>query len=166
MGCVSPVKFAVILNGHSGNKFAHSRGLRQGDPLSPYLFLLIGEVLFRLIQVAVENKSLDDVKLGVTGPEVNLQKFSVFFGANTLVRVSEELGSILGMPGRIIEKLQGWKNSTLSKAGKEVLIKAVVQAIPAYPMNIFKFPAMVCEELDTLVAGFWWGNMSGDNKIH
>ncbi|CAN6556372.1 unnamed protein product [Malus baccata var. baccata] len=236
MGCVSPVKFAVILNGHSRNKFAPSRGLRQGDPLSPYLFLLIGEVLFRLIQVAVENKSLDGVKLGVTGPvlshiffaddmliffranekncrnlvnllrsfcdasgqEVNLQKSSVFFGTNTPVRVSEELGSILGMPivdnpgtylgvptlwgrskkqglayvkGRIVEKLQGWKNSTLSKAGKEVLIKAVVQAIPAYPMNIFKFPAMVlikaryfpnCSFLDAKKEGraFWaWSSL-------
>ncbi|CAN6707535.1 unnamed protein product [Malus baccata var. baccata] len=231
MGCVTSVKFAVILNGHPGNKFAPSRGLRQGDPLSPYLFLLIGEVLSRLIQDAVEKKSLDGIKLGITGSvlshiffaddmliflranekncrnlvnllkafcdasgqEVNLQKSNVFFGANTSVRVSEELGSILGMPvldnpgsylgvsacwgcskkqglayvkGRIIEKLQGWKQCTLSKAGKEVLIKAVVQAVPAYPMNLFKFPAMVCDELDTLVARFWWGNGGGDNKIH
>ena len=51
--------------------------------------------------------------------------------------------------------------------GREVLIKAVVQAIPAYPMSIFKFPAVVCQELDALVANFWWGGGSGDKrKIH
>ena len=128
-----------------------------------------------------------------SGQEVNLQKSSVFFGANTPVRVSEDLRIILGMPvvdnpgtylgvpalwgrskkrglayvkGRIVGKLQGWKHNTHSKAGKEVLIKAVAQAIPTYPMSIFKFPAMVCEELDALVAGFWWGNTGGNRKIH
>ena len=104
-----------------------------------------------------------------SGQEVNLLKSSVFFGANTPVEVSEFLGNILGMTvvdnpgtylgvpalwgrskrrglayvkGRIAEKLQGWKQSSLSKAGKEVLIKAVVQAIPAYPMSIFKFSSV------------------------
>ncbi|XP_068339187.1 uncharacterized mitochondrial protein AtMg00310-like [Pyrus communis] len=68
--------------------------------------------------------------------------------------------------GRVMEKLQGWKQNTLSRAGKEVLIKAVIQAIPAYPMCIFKFPAAVCKELDVLVAGFWWGCKEGAHKIH
>lgn len=42
----------------------------------------------------------------------------------------------------------------LSRAGKLVLIKAVVQAIPAYLMSIFKFPAIVCHELDMRGLGF------------
>ena len=42
--------------------------------------------------------------------------------------------------GRILGKLQGWKQNFLSRAGKEVLIKTVVQAIPSYPMSIYKFP--------------------------
>lgn len=42
--------------------------------------------------------------------------------------------------GRILEKIQGWKQCTLSQVGKEVMIKAVLQAVPLYPMNLFKFP--------------------------
>lgn len=46
------------------------------------------------------------------------------------------------------------------------MIKSVAQAIPAYPMNIFKFLAVVCNELDALIAGFWWGQKCGERKIH
>ena len=70
------------------------------------------------------------------------------------------------MKGRLLGKLQGWKQCLLSKTGKEVLIKAVAQAILAYPMNIFKFPAVLCKELDALIANFWWGDANGKRKIH
>ncbi|KAB2601993.1 hypothetical protein D8674_002998 [Pyrus ussuriensis x Pyrus communis] len=218
-GCVSSVKFAVLLNGQAGKSFAPSRGLRQGDPISPYLFILVGEVLSTLIQGAVVQGRLEGVKIGGSGPvishlffaddtllflradmkncrnlrnlldnfcvasgqKVNLEKSSVFFGANVPKVTADQMGNALGMKvvinpgtylgvptiwgrskkrglayvkGRVMEKLQGWKQNTLSRAGKEVLIKAVIQAIPAYPMCIFKFPAAVCKELDALVAGF------------
>ena len=67
---------------------------------------------------------------------------------------------------RILKKLQGWKKSFLSQAGREVLIKAVVQAILAYPMNLFKFPSTMCNEMDSLISNFWWGQKNGERKIH
>ena len=39
------------------------------------------------------------------------------------------------------KKLQGWKGMILSKASREVLIKAIVQSIPTYAMSMFKFPS-------------------------
>ena len=45
----------------------------------------------------------------------------------------------------------------LSRAGKEVLIKAVAQSIPTYTMGVFLLPAKLCDELDSLCARFWWG---------
>jgi hypothetical protein len=48
---------------------------------------------------------------------------------------------------RVGRKLQGWKEKLLSQAGREVLIKAVIQAIPTYAMSCFKFPAGLCAEL-------------------
>ncbi|XP_068339108.1 uncharacterized protein [Pyrus communis] len=230
-GCLSSVQFAVLLNGQAGAPFVPSRGIRQGDPLSPYLFILVGEVLSKMIQGAVGQGRLEGVKMGGSGPvishlffaddtllflradqkncrnlrhliesfcvasgqKVNLMKSSVFFGVNVPKGIANQLGGSLGMAvvnnpgtylgvpaiwgrskqrglayvkGRIMEKLQGWKQSSLSRAGKEVLIKAVIQAIPAYPMSIFKFPKVVCNELDALVAGFWWGSKEGANKIH
>ena len=54
-------------------------------------------------------------------------------------------------------KLQGWEEKLLSQAGREVLIEAVVQAIPTYTMNCFKLPIGFCEELEGLIRRFWWG---------
>lgn len=48
----------------------------------------------------------------------------------------------------------------------EVLIKAVVQAIPAYSMHLFKFPVGICHELDALISVFWWGKATGERNIH
>ena len=54
-------------------------------------------------------------------------------------------------------KLAGWKEKLLSNAGKEILIKAVAQKVPAYTMSCFKLPNTLCDELTGMVKQFWWG---------
>ena len=54
----------------------------------------------------------------------------------------------------------------LSKAGKEVLIKAVAQSIPTYTMSVFQIPLKLCDELDAMCAKFWWRQVGNERKIH
>ena len=54
----------------------------------------------------------------------------------------------------------------LSKAGKEILIKAVAQSIPTYTMSVFQLPSKLCDELDSMCAKFWWGQVGNERKIH
>ncbi|KAM1175909.1 hypothetical protein ACFX19_028847 [Malus domestica] len=98
LGCISTVSFAILLYGQPGPRFAHSRGLRQGDPLSPYLFLLADERNCRnLVQV------MDEYCLA-SGQQVNKSKSSVYFGGNVPESLSIQLAAILG---RLLGKIQG-----------------------------------------------------------
>ena len=52
---------------------------------------------------------------------------------------------------RVWKFIQGWTKKKNSIGGKEVLIKSVAQAIPAYAICVFKLPASVCDELTKLM---------------
>lgn len=58
---------------------------------------------------------------------------------------------------KIWKKLQDWKLKLLSQAGREIMLKAVVQAIPTYCMSVFKLPKTLCGKINSLMQQFWWG---------
>lgn len=55
---------------------------------------------------------------------------------------------------KLQKKLGGWKEKMLSKASKEILVKAVAQAIPTYTMSCFKLLDALCDELTSLIRNF------------
>uniref|UniRef100_A0A2N9GC52 Reverse transcriptase zinc-binding domain-containing protein n=1 Tax=Fagus sylvatica TaxID=28930 RepID=A0A2N9GC52_FAGSY len=67
---------------------------------------------------------------------------------------------------RIGRKVGGWKEKLLSQAGKEILIKAVAQAIPTYAMSVFRLPGSLCDEINSMISNYWWGQKQGERKIH
>ena len=63
---------------------------------------------------------------------------------------------------RVWRKLQGWEGKLLSEAGREVLIKAVIQAIPTYAMGCFKLPMGLYNEIEVTIRKFWlkWSELT------
>jgi len=59
---------------------------------------------------------------------------------------------------RINMKLEGWNEQLISKAGKKILLKSVVQAVPQYAMSIFKILVSICKAIEKKIANFWWKN--------
>ena len=53
----------------------------------------------------------------------------------------------------------------LSKAGKEILIKVVAQAIPTYTLSCFKIPDTLCDELTSMIRNFRWGEKDDERKL-
>jgi exonuclease III len=62
--CISSVQFSVLVNGSPEGFFSCSRGLRQGDPLSPLLFLLVMEVLSRMLNKVEEEGLIQGFRAG------------------------------------------------------------------------------------------------------
>ncbi|KAA3471353.1 reverse transcriptase [Gossypium australe] len=71
MKCVSTASYAVNINGIRGRVFHPTRGLRQGDPFNPYLFLICSEGLSALIRKAVDERIIKGVKTSRRGPEIS-----------------------------------------------------------------------------------------------
>lgn len=67
MSCVTQGETSILWNGEPLNPLSDERGLRQGDPLSPYLFVLCLEYLSNLINEAVENKKWVGIKTDKSG---------------------------------------------------------------------------------------------------
>lgn len=57
---------------------------------------------------------------------------------------------------RVWKKLKGWKGKCLSQA-REVLIKAVAQAIPTYAMQYFRLPKSIMDGMEKLSRSFFGG---------
>ena len=128
-----------------------------------------------------------------SGQQINRSKTTIYFSKSTseerrfaiteLLGVPEirEYERYLGLPSfvgkkkkasfdyikeHVWRKLQGWGEKLLSQASREVLIKAVVQAIPTFTMNCFKLPLGLCEEIESMIRKFWWGQRGDRRKIH
>lgn len=68
---------------------------------------------------------------------------------------------------RIQKMVHGWKASSLTMAGSEVLIKSVALAIPTYLRSCFKFPSSTCKAINGNPSRFWWGlHDNRGNKIY
>ena len=80
MSCVLIVSTLILVNGEALDPIYPSRGIRQGDPLSPYLFIMCMDFLGQLIQEKCEAKRWQPVKASQSGPS-----FSHLFFMDDLV---------------------------------------------------------------------------------
>ena len=67
---------------------------------------------------------------------------------------------------KITKRVMGWKEKFISKAGCEILIKIVAQAIPTYSMSLFKIPKTICDNINSILSKYWWGQTKEERKIH
>ncbi|XP_019095594.1 PREDICTED: uncharacterized protein LOC109130474 [Camelina sativa] len=123
----------------------------------------------------------------ISGQKVNYDKSLIIFGLK-IQRLQRHLkiynvgggGKYLGLPeqfgrknvemfqyivDRVKERTEGWSFKYLSPARKEILIKSVALALPVYSMNCFLLPLSICEEIQSVLATFWWGKEKGRRQL-
>lgn len=220
---VTSVSFSFLMNGSQFGRLVPERGLRQRDPISPYLFIYVVEAFLSMIARPEANGQVHGVRIAPSAPSVsalcfagdtmffcratsadaaalknilnkyaivsghiiNFDKSSMTFSHDTQPEVREQIAQILGvqvveqhdrylgMPAivgkskkqifsiireRIQKCINGWGEKTLSKAGKEVLIKSVLQSIPTYIMSCFMLPGYLLRSIEAVIWSLWWGN--------
>ncbi|XP_055960701.1 uncharacterized protein LOC126667366 [Mercurialis annua] len=191
MHCISSSHMSLLWNGTSSEEFKPSRGIRQGDPLSPYIFVLCMERLSHRIDLSIQN---DDLVLFGKATEGQglivksiLDEFSKSSGLSCAVNISSllgfqrshDLGKYLGVPllhsritketyafilDKIHKKLSGWNANLLSLAGRLTLAKSVLMTIPSYTMQTAPLPKSLCNSINSLVRNFIWGSKEGSRK--
>ncbi|KAM6545112.1 hypothetical protein CsatB_025848 [Cannabis sativa] len=231
MKCLTTATISFFVNGEVCGKVFPTRGLRQGDPLSPYLFILCSEGLSALLHHSQCQGVLKGVAISRTAPSlthllfvddsilfcmatpsscealnsaihtysqasgqlINFDKSSILFSPNTQANVRDMfmhtfqlvdkpfISKYLGLPqcfsrakyqsfaflkDKVLSVIQSWHHKWFSKAGKEILVKAVLQAIPSYAMACFRVPTKICKELESMVSKFWWGSSPNRPSIH
>uniref|UniRef100_A0A2N9ERH6 CCHC-type domain-containing protein n=1 Tax=Fagus sylvatica TaxID=28930 RepID=A0A2N9ERH6_FAGSY len=189
--CVSTSSFSILVNGGQLENFKPSRGIRQGDPLSPYLFILCMEYLSLKILEACDSNSWKAIKASRTGPS-----FSHLFFADDLLLCTEASSNCCHTITRILEDfcLQSGQKVSLPKSkvffspnvnpnlrqylcgilgvsstpnlGRVILVQSVTSAIPAYYMQNVALPIRVCFNLDKLNRDFLWGSTDDRKKMH
>uniref|UniRef100_A0A2N9F0P5 Reverse transcriptase domain-containing protein n=1 Tax=Fagus sylvatica TaxID=28930 RepID=A0A2N9F0P5_FAGSY len=188
MMCLSTVSYSILLNGVQSGNFTASRGIRQGDPLSPYIFLLYAEGLSSLLKESERERKITGIAASRGGPRLTHLFFaddSILFCQASfencralceILQIYEEASgqqlnrskkaAFNGIKDRVWQKINGWKEKLLSKAGREILIKAVAQSIPTYSMSCFKLPDSLCNELNSMASNFWWGHKATGHNVH
>lgn len=69
--CISSASANVLVNGSPSGEFKLERGIRQGDPLSPFLFLIVAEGLSLLMKKATSDGLLNAAEVGHQGLKVS-----------------------------------------------------------------------------------------------
>lgn len=231
MRSVGSVRYVIQVNQQLSEVIHPSRGIRQGDPLSPYLFILgtqglsralektdglnrrhgvqisrfsppLSHLLFAndsLIFIKADREEFTRIKLilgkyeQLSGQKINVEKSQMVCSPNTNERVRGDAKEILGMEftekhdkylglpmvvglrkkeafleieERMAKRILNWKSKILSMAGREVLIKAVLTAMPQYAMMSYKMPITLCDKMQKMINAFWWSASERKKPIH
>ncbi|KAL5574921.1 hypothetical protein UlMin_016620 [Ulmus minor] len=160
--CCSTASMTLILHEAAFQSFRPKRGLRQGDPISPYLFILCVEVLSRLINQEVFSGRIAGLISSLLGFD-KISPSSAYLGL-PLFRSgwSEDFNFLVE---KLDTKLAGWKSKVLSKAKRLVLIKSIALSLPVYTMQSMKLPKSISSKLDAIIRNFWWSASKSNNPL-
>lgn len=167
----------------------------EGGPILCHSFFADDALLFARAtpENVYQLERILNVYMAASGQKINLTKAGLICGrfmeeglkhrlAELLhMRIWVDPGKYLGLPAdwgrfkvsalarikdRILAKIEGRKENLLNQAGKEVLIKAVLQTIPSYTMSIVRFPKSFCQKICSSIARFWWSSYGKARGIH
>ncbi|GJT01793.1 RNA-directed DNA polymerase, eukaryota, reverse transcriptase zinc-binding domain protein [Tanacetum coccineum] len=163
MTCVTSTKFSINVNGERVGYFKGGRGLRQGDPISPYLFTLVMEVLNLLIQKNIKESKVFKYHFGCKSLKIT----HLCFADDLLMFCHGDPGSVKVLK-QSLDEFSGYsgllpnmqKSSIffggLSDVEQQNIINIIPFSIGKLPASVFLLPKQVIYEINKLLKGFLW----------
>ncbi|GJY32208.1 RNA-directed DNA polymerase, eukaryota, reverse transcriptase zinc-binding domain protein [Tanacetum coccineum] len=220
MTCISTPKFTICVNGERYGYFKGGRGLRQGDPISPYIFTMVMEMVNLIVKNEIMKNNTfkyhfscrqlkithlcfsDDLIMfshedkgsvtilrnalnkfsAMSGLYPNLSKCTMFCGSLNK-DAKREISSIfpfkegklpvryLCVPlitkkisvkeckplvDKVCQKLNDWKNKSLSYARRAQLIASILGSMKVYWGSVFLLPKTIVNDIEKLFKRFLW----------
>ncbi|XP_070046820.1 uncharacterized protein [Nicotiana tomentosiformis] len=160
--------YSVLMNGHSTRFFKSTRGVKQGDPLSPALSILSAEVLTRSM-----NNLFDDKRfIGYGMPKWTDPLYHLACADDIIIFASADTYSM----NKIIEDkyfkvlVQSLdfkeKAKLLSFGGKATLITSVLQSLPTHILSVLDPLNNIIEHMHKLFARFFWSTKEEGRSKH
>ncbi|KAL0711802.1 hypothetical protein Bca4012_018780 [Brassica carinata] len=149
MACVSSVSFSVLLNGDPHGYIKPERGIRQGDPLSPFLFILCAEALVGCLNSSEEAGRLHGIQLTASCPSIHHLLFaddSLLLCKANAVEASEIMACLKmygDASGQMINRL---KSSVIFGSKVTEALKAEVKGILGSEWNSVLVRQVIAEE--------------------
>ncbi|KAF3685503.1 hypothetical protein FXO37_00562 [Capsicum annuum] len=157
-GCVTTVSYSIVINAEPTKPFDAAKGLRQGDPISPYLFVIAMEYLSQSLNELKRDRTFKYhprcAKLGTTHH---------CFADDLLLFVKGEYFSVAKMHKKFVKftKASGLQ-ANLSKSSVYVRGMSADETQKSYWAQLFILPAKVMNAINTYCRSFIW---SGVNTI-
>ncbi|XP_042030015.1 uncharacterized protein LOC121776939 [Salvia splendens] len=162
MMCVPSVKYFVVNNNNKVGPITASRGLRQGDPLSPYIFILCAEGFSAILRRGERLGRLHGCRIS---------RSHLFFADDSLLffRANQQEGNVV--KGCIIEyeeALGQLINYNKSEAffSSNTATNAMTEVCELLGVNLSNGRDNICDDLGKMLNGYWWGDTENRKKIH
>ncbi|GJW12179.1 RNA-directed DNA polymerase, eukaryota, reverse transcriptase zinc-binding domain protein [Tanacetum coccineum] len=188
MRCVSTTSFSICINGQSCGYFKGGKGLRQGDPISSYLFTLVMEILTLIIKRKVDQSRDFQYHFGCK----KLKVTNVCFADDLLIYCHADKNSLKVLKesidefGKVAGLIPNYNKSTIifgsldDDERKELLevmpfkveklpirlmlVASVLETIYVYWASVFLLPVGVIEDINKLLKNFLWQQNDGTKR--
>ncbi|XP_058776799.1 uncharacterized protein LOC131651145 [Vicia villosa] len=155
-------KMSVLVNGSPSKEFSVHKSLRQGDPLSPFLFVLVAEGLTGIVKQSIHIGELQNFILSDSYSVDILQ-----FADDTLIMGEGSWKHVRALKAvlRAFEIVSGL-GINFHKSGRITLLKSVLSSLAIFTMSFYKVPSRVVKNFTSIQNKFLWGGVEEKRKIH